>query len=1183
MLYPSTPTGRRIACACLLLLLGALGRLTMPDALWNQLEPTAHAATYTVTNTNDSGDGSLRQAIINANSVASPEPHNIVFNIPGTGMHTINLLSPLPAITRQVVIDGFTQAQLGDEADVPRVELNGSNAGDGANGLIIAAGGCTVRALIINRFNDAGIRLRTNGSNTIERNIIAPSAPGQSAQGTGIYIEPGSPANTITLNRIGNNRSTGLRVESNSNYIKTNFIGTDITHVNRIPNGIAIVIVNSGANQLIENFINYNDQGVVIFNGSGNNLTLNQISKNGGLGVVIQGSGSVNNKLANNSIADNGDTLGSTSATGIDLSGDGVTPNDANDTDTGPNNLQNFPVLNKVRASGFNPINVVGSLNSTPNTNFTLEFFANASCDLSGHGEGDRSFAGTTVTTGGDGNVSFDVTLNATGGPPPANGEFITATATDPAGNTSEFSQCRVAENAGFISTARSFYTVDETSGGVTLIVNRIGGSSGTVSVDYRTFDGTAKAGSDYTARSGTLTFADGETQKSILIQILDDTLAEGAENLSVELINPKGGVVIYTFPIMSVIIDDNELPSRTVYGITNNNHLVSFNAARPDTILSGVNLNGEYLLAIDFRPLTGKLYGLGVSGQLYTINLTTGALTRIGVPSVTGLSNYPDIGFDFNPVTDRIRVVIPSDKRNLQLNPDTGEISSVDAPLAFAAGDANAGRSPFIYGLASSNNFTGASSTTTYGINWTGYFNETQFVTLGSTNGSPVSPSTGQLFTTGLTGAPTTDYAGFDIADTGLAYASLSHPEEGVFAEFFQINFATGLSVHLGTLIDPNHSGVRDIAALLTERVQFKASNFSVNENAGSATINVTRTGNTDATATVNYSSSDGTALAGQDYTATSGTLTFAPGEILKTFSVPLIDDALIEGIETVNLKLTTGSGVPVVGSQSTATLAIMDEPTEAGTNPIDNAQFFVRQHYLDFLGREPDTGGLDFWTNNITKCGSDLLCIHQRRIGTSGAFFIENEFQQTGSFIYRLYKAALGRQPNFAEFSEDRPLVVGGAGLDANKVVFADEFVQRAEFKQKYQSNTTAESFVDALIQTIKTSSAADLSSQRAALINTYNTGSNTNASRSLTVRAAIEDANFKQAEYNPSFVLMQYFGYLRRDPEVGGYLFWLNVLNNGQPNNYRGMVCAFITSSEYQHRFGTQVTRTNRDCSN
>jgi hypothetical protein len=89
--------------------------------------------------------------------------------------------------------------------------------------------------------------------------------------------------------------------------------------------------------------------------------------------------------------------------------------------------------------------------------------------------------------------------------------------------------------------------------------------------------------------------------------------------------------------------------------------------------------------------------------------------------------------------------------------------------------------------------------------------------------------------------------------------------------------------------------------------------------------------------------------------------------------------------------------------------------------------------------------------------------------------------------------------------------------------------------------------------------------------------------NLSRARAIRVAIDESLFTTAEYNPSFVLMQYFGYLRRDPDQGGYDFWLNILNNREPNNYRAMVCAFITSAEYQQRFGTSVTRTNRDCGN
>ncbi|HEV7860890.1 MAG TPA: FG-GAP-like repeat-containing protein [Pyrinomonadaceae bacterium] len=256
--------------------------------------------------------------------------------------------------------------------------------------------------------------------------------------------------------------------------------------------------------------------------------------------------------------------------------------------------------------------------------------------------------------------------------------------------------------------------------------------------------------------------------------------------------------------------------------------------------------------------------------------------------------------------------------------------------------------------------------------------------------------------------------------------------------------------------------------------------------------------------------------------------------------------------------------------------------QPTSAQTqNPLDTGIYFVRQQYLDFLGREPDEGGLNYWTTEIDRCGTDAVCLSSRRIGVSAAFIIESEFQQTGSFVYRLYKGALGRQPLFTEFSADRSQVIGGTALEANKTNFADAFVQRPEFLQKYGNAAHAEAFVDLLIETMRQASGVDASGQRSSLIARYNTGGNIHQSRSLVLQSLIENESFRQAEYNKAFVLMQYFGYLRRDPEQAGYDFWLNVLNNREPNNYRGMVCSFITSAEYQDRFGPLHTHTNQEC--
>jgi len=245
------------------------------------------------------------------------------------------------------------------------------------------------------------------------------------------------------------------------------------------------------------------------------------------------------------------------------------------------------------------------------------------------------------------------------------------------------------------------------------------------------------------------------------------------------------------------------------------------------------------------------------------------------------------------------------------------------------------------------------------------------------------------------------------------------------------------------------------------------------------------------------------------------------------------------------------------------------------SGGNPLEDAQFFVTQHYLDFLNRTPDSGGLDYWTQQITQCGTDAACITQRRIAVSAAFFIEQEFQQTGYTVYRLYQGAYGRRPTYAEFSAARSHLIGGDQLPASTLEFANQFVGGAEFQQAYPDSLAPADFIDKLFQT------AGLSQQASEKLQAVQKMSTQNKTRAQVLLELIENREFKKREYNPAFVLMQYFGYLRRDADQDGYDFWLNVLNNREPGNYRGMVCSFITSQEYQHRFGLAVTHTNAEC--
>src|SRR5262249_28393195 len=158
----------------------------------------------------------------------------------------------------------------------------------------------------------------------------------------------------------------------------------------------------------------------------------------------------------------------------------------------------------------------------------------------------------------------------------------------------------------------------------------------------------------------------------------------------------------------------------------------------------------------------------------------------------------------------------------------------------------------------------------------------------------------------------------------------------------------------------------------------------------------------------TVDYATNDGTANNRTDYITTTGTVQFAAGETIKTISIPIDDDLYVEGNETINLTLSKPGGGAFLSSPSKVMLTIVDNDTSAvTTNPLDNPQYFVNQHYLDFLNREPEPAGLAYWTLQITKCGNDPACVVDRRVAVSAAFFIETEFQEGGNFVYRLYKA--------------------------------------------------------------------------------------------------------------------------------------------------------------------------------
>jgi len=274
-------------------------------------------------------------------------------------------------------------------------------------------------------------------------------------------------------------------------------------------------------------------------------------------------------------------------------------------------------------------------------------------------------------------------------------------------------------------------------------------------------------------------------------------------------------------------------------------------------------------------------------------------------------------------------------------------------------------------------------------------------------------------------------------------------------------------------------------------------------------------------------------------------------------------------------------------------------------GTNQvitIDDSDFFVNQHYVDFLNRFPDPGGFAFWNGKIMACGTNQQCINDTRIDVSNSFFFELEFQQTGAYVYRLYREAFGNTqpfanpdgsnqteankiPLYANFKADRQLVVGGANLAQQQADLANAFVLRNEFINKYPASLSLDQFVDAILATVKNDLGADLTAQRQALINLGSRGAVVYklADDNLGTNP-INNRPFIDAEYNRAFVYTQYGGYLRRDSDVGGFLFWLGQVNSGplrDTTKQHAMVCSFITSDEYQFRFGNTATHHNSEC--
>ncbi len=354
---------------------------------------------------------------------------------------------------------------------------------------------------------------------------------------------------------------------------------------------------------------------------------------------------------------------------------------------------------------------------------------------------------------------------------------------------------------------------------------------------------------------------------------------------------------------------------------------------------------------------------------------------------------------------------------------------------------------------------------------------------------------------------------------------------------------------------------------------IQLDAASYGIVEGAGHAHLTVNRTGNPSGAATIDYATSDnsglnacsnmtGAASSRCDYATTVGTLRFAAGETSKTIFIPLIDDALAEGAESLTISLSNPSGAGF-GTNTTATVTITDNEAVNGANPIDQTPFFVREHYIDFLGREPDAAGLQGWQDILNNCGTTVAppC---DRIEVSSAFFRSEEFQSRAYFTYRFY-SAVGRIPLYEDFMPDFAKVSGflsAQQLEENKAAFVNEFMARPDFQTKYGALTDPTAYVNALLQTVGLPNHQQRDVWIAAL-------SNGTVTRAQVLRSLVESTEVYQKYYTEAFVIMQYFGYLRRSADIS-YLSWIQTMNSNG-GDYRVMINGFLNSQEYRQRFG------------
>jgi CSLREA domain-containing protein len=710
-----------------------------------------------------------------------------------------------------------------------------------------------------------GIDIGSEALVTVDGNYVGTDAAGTAARPntTGIQISNAAGRAIVTNNLISGNTSHGVLIQTGTMPVTMtgNRIGVSATGT-PLPNGGDGVRVASGT----------------ALKSIGTALgTPNTIAYNLGNGIGIAGGTST--AIIRNSIFAN-------TGLAIDLNVDGATTNDTVDADTGPNALQNAPVLTSAITAGATTT-ILGTLHSTPNSSFVIELYANVAGDPLGAGEAETFLSRFIVSTDAGGNVPFTANMAAV-----SPGLVISATATNSSTNdTSEMSN-NVTASAGIVQFSAATASVNESAASITLTVTRTDGLGSTTLVEYTSANGTATSGSDYTAVSGTLTFGPSDSSATIVIPIQPDALNEAAETFTVTLGNVAGGNLGSPATITVTVTDDDPAPSLSVSDpsvVETNSGTTMLTFDVTLSAVSGQQVTVDYTTA-DATASSGSDYG----ARFGTLTFAPGETARAVAITVNG---------DVTAEADETLQLLLSSPVNASIGDGsgTGTITNDDGAPSISTGDATV-----IEG-------SGGSS------------NAAVVVTLSNPSSFTV---TADWMTSGNTASSGSDFT----ASSGTVTFAPGTTTQTIAVPVLGDTIVEGNESFFLDLTNPSNATIADAQAAVTivdddGSPALTISDLAVNESTGTASVTVLLAPASAQTVTVDWSTVAGTATAGSDFTAANGTLTFTPSQTARTIDIAIADDGVTEPAEAFSISLQSPANAAIADGDATVTI-IDDDP---------------------------------------------------------------------------------------------------------------------------------------------------------------------------------------------------------------------------------------------------------------